>query len=152
MLKEPCEILYKPACLLSSWKATGAADLHCLLSSAMSVQPVSWGRCVFSCHVNAVPCQCCATGIVAQTAIIAALKEYLGCRAWLWVKLLSASGVEVALSQHPSLSLLPRLVWKGTVRVASMTMMQGLPSRQVLHGAEWAELLFPQFLPAVIQV
>lgn len=44
------------------------------------------------------------------------------------MKLLSAAGVEVALSQHASVSLVPRLVWRGTVRVASVTVKQGLLS------------------------
>lgn len=63
LLKDPCEVLYKPPCLLSSCKATGAADLCCLLSFAVSFL----GQVCFL-----LPCQCCADGVVAQSAIFAA--------------------------------------------------------------------------------
>lgn len=45
------------------------------------------------------------------------------------------------------------LVWSGAVRVASVTEKQVLsPRLAVPHGAEQKELLFPQFMLAVIQV
>lgn len=102
---------------------------------------------VFS-RAMSVLCQWCC----GSDCIFCCLNRVLGPQS-------QASGEAVVSSWGGSgfesaLTLLPRIVWKGTARVASVTVKQGLlPSRQaVLHGAEWTELLFSQFLPAVIQV
>lgn len=70
------------------------------------------------------------------------------------MKLLSVARMEVSLGQHSSSSLLQRLVWRGAVRMASVTVKQGLLlyRQAVPRGAEQQELFFSQLMLAVILV